>query len=266
MDGIRYYIPSHLEDIFSPPWEGTTVVYNGVDGFPETCGGRVPENVKQTLLSYRQVIELSETRGPCFRLLANSCFPEYTPRVKELCRILDTNGSGIVVAREKFARALKQNFPGLRVSASCIMSLYHPFERIMTSPLFHTICAPQFWNNNTRKMIHKVPPVQRHRVHYIINSTCRWDDRHCRDHYERISKNYRSGPPERQPIPMGFCTRQKVAVSEKLGFELKKAGFTSFKFQGRNLNPDTFIRKENKCLGLFFFNAGKGVKISKKNK
>lgn len=218
------------------------ILYAAITDIPEICGGRHPEDIAHRQLTLYEATKLAECLGNRFQVSANNSFPRLTSKVKELCGILEINGSRLSVANLQFAKEVHSLYPSLHLSASCIMCLYFKFEHILASPIFHTICAPQYWNYDLEKMIENVPSKQRSRVHYIINSACRYDQNACRTHYENISLCYQLG--EKSPLPLKCVLPSSVANAfKKLPVDhvikvLLKAGFSSFKFEGReNSSP-----------------------------
>ena len=198
--------------------------------------------VVESLLDWTRLKESAEKFGPRFHLLANSTSPVYDSRVGEACKMLEMNGSRVIVARKEFAHELKDHHPLLKLNASCIMSLYEDFNQLMTSDLFEEVCAPQTWNYNLEEMIKNVPLEQRHRVYYIVNSQCKWNREPCKKHYELLSESYRAEELPHSGVnhssesvendPEKFLKRSKDVYEGLL-----KGGFKIIKLQGRSERP-----------------------------
>ena len=189
---MKIYVPffNELSEVYAN--HPAVFFYNSLIILPELCGGRGLFDIAKTGFSNWKIFKkVSEQFGPRFQLLANSTSPRYSRKVKEACYILEKNKASITVSQIKFAEQLKNDFPTLTVNASCIMSLYIPFKEVLKSDLFVEVCAPQFWNYNIADMCKAVPTHERNRVYYIINSPCVWT-RHCRLHYEELSKSYQN--------------------------------------------------------------------------
>ncbi|MCK4348717.1 MAG: hypothetical protein KAW47_08880 [Thermoplasmatales archaeon] len=255
------------------------IYYGCVDEMPEIMGGRYYSEAKDSLIKPNRIMNIIlEEHGSQFQFLANSTFPKLTNRFEKICDALNSNNGGIVVSKIGFAQKIKDKFPNLKISSSCIMSFYIPFKNIMNSSLFDTVCAPMFWHPNVDKMIEQVPASQRNRVYYIINTYCQWIEK-CRLHYEAASESYYGNVTILHQKWPPWCTARLVAkvrvaqepeiklYGDKNFFlyifqKLKDAGFIRFKLQGRSkvfpkdLNNDATLDRfllDLEQYGLKFF-------------
>lgn len=234
---MEIYLP--LDSVLYPRFKDSPEIffYNAPKDLPSVCGGRIKSRVYHLLLTNQQIREFSESLGPRFNLLATNSWAEYSPQLGELCKILSENGSSLVVARRALAEVVRERHPNLGIHASCIMSIYQPWEWVINNPLFNKICAPQWWNYDLHEMTSNVPEDQRNRVYFIINSMCKWGP-HCRGHYENSSLSYLvdKPPPWHAPHETPFPAKDGVDMairSSRLGKALLGLGFTGVKLQGR---------------------------------
>jgi hypothetical protein len=225
--------------------EDTFVYYQAVK-IPVLQGGRQPHEIGNSALSIDQVKEIIEKLGNRFRVLANSCFPEWSPDVYALCTYLDSKKAGIVVANMKFAQEVRERFPNIRLHSSVIMNFYNPLQEILESPLFDTVGGPEFNSDDTNKMIADVPKEHRKRVFYVLESSCVWTAG-CKRHYELPSLQYKYPDTIKEKFCWTQCCGKKGAAN--IQFEkLLDAGFELFKFEGRTLTLEAVVKGRAKYL------------------
>lgn len=233
------------------------VIYYAAASIPELAGGRPKERYlgfNKNNFNVDDIINLSNKFKNKFQLTANDTHPEYNDRVKNILKILQQNNSSIKVARLEFAEKIKKDFPNLKIHSSCIMNFYTPFEEIMKSELFEKVNAPQFWNFNFDEMFKKVPENQRHRVHFIINTKCKWCD-NCKFHYEHSSNTYHNIYNSEDKYLQTCNTMKFEREGKDWDYSLKERfnilqnnGFTEIKLEGRQLDLDDFKKQTKDIL------------------
>ena len=267
IDGtIQYFLPysEHFDCLRDR--KDNVIFYGNGKGYPEVSGGRAPGNAH--LVEKAELQRLAETLGPQFQWAANSTRPRYTRNVKEMLRRVAASGSSIVVADFDFANRIKQDFPDIPLTASCIMSLKMDFQKIRTSGLFHRVVTPQFWNYDFDELGQLEAPGE---LVTIVNSKCdhREDPQRCLNHYNYYSKLYAPLPhKELEKEWSGKCEFWRYmtmtgkllsqlgmnTLSDTLSMylkyrherfppwrvviqELSRRGFMRFNFEGRSLTP-----------------------------
>ncbi len=259
---MQFFLPySEQFDCFKGR-KDNVFLYGNSKGYPEVSGGRAPGNAH--LVEKAELHRLVETLGTRFQWAANSTFPRYSRNVKEMLHRLAASRSSVVVADFDFANRIKQDFPGIPLTASCIMSLTMDFEKIRTSGLFHRVVTPQYWNYDFDKLGQLKKPKE---LVTIVNSRCDHgeDPQRCLHHYDYNSRMYSPPPYENLEIDWSekcdYCRYMTMSgkllsqlgentLSSKLAMywkyktekfppwqvviqELGQRGFRQFKFQGR---------------------------------
>lgn len=224
-----YYIADLIEPVVERYGKDRFYFYKSSD-IPAIKGGRIPGSMSGESSNRKEIRELVQRYGDSFRVIANSTFPSWDSSVRDLCRTLNANNGSIVVSRMEFAREIKDKYPKIKIHSSVIMTFYNDIKDILESDLFETVGGPQFYNDDTDKMISIIPPDQRKRVIYIVNG-CVWTPR-CLWHYQLPSLQWKypvlineKWDPARDCAGRG---RSKVDIDK-----LVSAGFTTIKLQGR---------------------------------
>ena len=193
---------------------------------PVLQGGKEPRIVGNTVIDLATATKLIERFGSRFKVLANSCFPQWNQEVSTLCEVLQANRGAIVVSRIDFARKIKNSFPDIVLYSSVIMNFYESIHHILETGLFDVVGGSQFYNDDTDKMISEIPLQYRHKVMYLLLG-CVWS-RQCIRHYELPSLQWQYPTVIQEIFQDSECTGRPGFNVE---FEkLLDAGFKMFKF------------------------------------
>lgn len=233
-----YYIEELAGPIIDRYGEDRFYFYKS-PSLPLVQGGRIPGQKSGDTANRNEIKYLVEKYGDRFRVLANSTFPTWHASVEDLCEILDLNHGSIVVSRMYFAREIRERYPNIKIHSSVIMNFYHDINSILESDLFDTVGGPQFYNDDTDKMIDIIPPIHRERLIYIING-CVWTHL-CLWHYQLPSLQWKYPVLLREQWnPARDCSgrgRSNVDVRKIVG-----SGFKTIKLQGRVASLETAIK------------------------